>query len=112
MYVGAANTCVFVKGASYPFTETGSFLKVNNPTTGAMTDGINGRWYNVYQILLPTTDDAGSQTFRMIMLQPQATHASLAAALAEDTRTMNLGNFANLATEWVIYARITYVTAN
>ncbi len=111
MYIGASNTATFVKGASYPFTETGSFLQVNNPTTWAMTNWINNRWYNIYQILVPCTADSDSQSFRMIFLQPQATHTSLANALAEDPRVLNLGNFANLATEWVIYARITYVTS-
>ena len=112
MYIGASSVATFVKGASYPFIEAGSFLKVNNPTTGALTNGVNARWYNVYQILVPTTADSESQSFRVIMLQPQTTHTSLLNAQAEDPRTLNLGNFTNLATEWVIYARITYVTAN
>ncbi len=76
-----------------------------------MTNGTTGQYYNVYQILVPAAADAESQSFRMIMLQPQATHASLANALAEDPRNLALGNFGNLVTEWVIYARITYVTS-
>ncbi len=111
MYIGAGNTATFVKWASYPFTETGSYLQVNNTTTWAMTNWVTGRYYNVYQILVPCTADSDSQSFRMIFLQPQATHTSLANALIEDPRSLNLGNFANLATEWVIYARITYVTS-
>jgi hypothetical protein len=112
MYIGASNTATFVKWASYPFTETGSFLQVNNIATGAMTNWINNRWYNVYQILIPATADSESQSFRMIMLQPQAAHTSLANALAEDVRSLVLWDFENLATEWVIYARITYVTSS
>ncbi len=111
MYVWASSTVTFVKWASYPFIETWSFLQVNNVWTWALTNWVTWRWYNVYQILVPCTADSDSQSFRMIMLQPQATHTSLANALAEDARSLNLGNFANLATEWVIYARITYVTS-
>jgi len=112
MYIGATNTVTFMKGWLYPFLETWSFLKVNNATTWALTDWINNRWYNIYQILVPATADAESQSFRTILLQPQATHTSLGNALIEDPRSLNLWNFANLATEWVIYSRITYVTSN
>jgi hypothetical protein len=46
------------------------------------------------------------------MLQPQATFTSLAAAQAEDVRGLALGTLATLSPEFVIYARITYVTNN
>ena len=45
------------------------------------------------------------------MLQPQVAHTTLAAALAEDPRTLVLGDSLN-PLEIVFHARITYVTAN
>lgn len=45
------------------------------------------------------------------MLQPQVAHTSLSSAQAEDPRSLSLGNFATTATEFTIYARITYVTS-
>jgi len=67
-----------------------SYLQINNPSTGAMADGINNRYYNIYQILVPTTSDTDSQKFRTIFLQPQTAYTFLALAQAEDTRILQL----------------------
>lgn len=112
VYVGVGGTVVFNIAATLPFISTGSYLQVNNTTTGVMANGVNARYYNVYQIMLPCTSDTNSARYRMLMLQPQATYTSLAAAQAEDTRTLVLGNLTTLAAEMVIYTRITYVTAS
>ncbi len=47
----------------------------------------------------------------MVMLQPQRTHTSLANAQAEDPRSLSFGDLTNSVPEFVVYARITYVTA-
>lgn len=112
MYIGASNAATFDTTSSYPFIAAGAnnFIQVNDTSTGSMTAGINGRYYNVYQLLVPATADTDSQKYRMIMIQPQATYTSLAAAQGESINAISLGDFASQ--EYVIYARITYVTAN
>lgn len=111
MYVGAAGASVFNTASSLPFIADGSFMQVNNATAGTMSDGIGNRYYNIYQLLVPAASDANSQLYRMIMIQPQATYTSLTAAQAEDPRNLNLGSLSSAATEYILYARITYVTA-
>ena len=111
MYIGASLTPVFNTAATFPFVSlgAGTYMQVNNTATGAMTAGVNNRFYNVYQILLPTDNDTDSLKYRMIMLQPQATYTSLALAQAEDPRNLVI---TAISTEYVIYARITYQTLN
>lgn len=111
MYIGASSTAVFNTTATLPFVSAGSYMQVNNTTTGAMTNGINNRYYNLYQILMPCASDSDSQKYRTLLLQPQATFTTLAAAQAEDIRGLSLGNIPNLSTEFVIFTRITYRTA-
>ncbi len=111
MYIGASSTATFSTVATLPFVSAGSYLQVNNPSTGSMTNGVNNRYYNVYQILVPAGSDTDSQKRRMIMLQPQATYTSLTSAQAEDPRSLSLGDFATKATEFTVYARITYITS-
>ena len=76
-----------------------------------MVGGVNARWYNVYQILIPVTSDVDSQRYRMVMLQAQVSHTTSALAIAEDVRSLNLGSLSNLSPEFVIYSRITYESA-
>lgn len=110
MYVGASNTSVFDTTATFPFISDGSYLKINNTTTGVLSDGINNRYYNIYQILLPTASDTDSQKYRTILLQPQNAYTTLAGAQAEDPRSLNYGSLASLSPEFTIHARITYTT--
>lgn len=113
MYV-SGTTSVFSTTSTHPFIAGGTnqYIQVNNPTTGAMSVGINARWYNVYQILIPTTTDSNSQKYRMVMLQPQATFTSLAAAQAEDTKGLSWGSLTSESAEFLIYSRITYASAS
>jgi hypothetical protein len=111
-YVGVGSVLVFDTTKTRPFHDAGTntYIQVNNTVTGTMVAGGAGNFYNVYQVLVPVCTDSDSQKYRMIMLQPQATHNNLDAALAEDVRTLKLGDFATLFTEFVIHARITYRT--
>lgn len=111
-HVGAGSTSVFTLGAAFPFQSAGSFLLVNDVTTGALSPGINNRYYNVYQLLIPATADANSQAYRTVFIQPQATHTSLAAAQAEDPRGLSLGDLGGTIPEYVVFSRLTYLTAN
>jgi hypothetical protein len=108
MRIGAASTVVFDTAASFPFRASGSYILVNNPTTGAETAATTGQFVNVYQLLMPVTSSTGSQLYRMVMLQPQAVYSSLAAAQAEDSRGLSLGLFGSITLEFVFYTRITY----
>lgn len=105
-----AGAATFDTAASFPFRSSGSYIFTNNPTTGAETATATNRFVNVYEILLPVTSDADSQKFRRVFLQPQAAYTSLAAAQAEDTRGLSLGDLSGLAPELVFYTRITYAT--
>lgn len=112
MYVGPGNTSVFNLSATLPFiANAADYIQVNNVTTGTMSPGINNRYYNVYQIMMPVTSDSDSQKYRTIMLQPQTAFTSLASAQAEDVRTLNLGALNSISPEFVLYTRITYVTS-
>lgn len=108
MRIGAGSAVTFDATASFPFRSSGSYILVNNPLTGAETAGSTGQYVNVYQIMIPATDDVNSQKYRMVMLQPQKAYTSLAAAQAEDSRALSLGDLATQSPEYVIYARITY----
>lgn len=113
MWIGSSSVSTFDTTATLPFRyASGGYIYYNVPTTGAETQAANNRYLNVYQILVPTASDTDSQKYRMLMLQPQAQYTSLAAAQAEDTRGLVLGNFGVSAPEFVIYARITYITAS
>jgi len=106
-------TSIYTVGHTQPFSGvTNGFIDVNDPITGAWAPGINARYYNVYQILIPTTSDVTSQKFRTIFLQPQATYTTLATAQAEDSRGLYLGSLASESAEFIPYGRITYLTAN
>jgi len=115
--IGAGNTPTFDIDAAFPFRVANpavpdTYLLVNTPTTGAETAGINNRFYNVYDIMVPVTSDADSQKYRRLLLQPQATYTSLASAQAEDPRSLSLGSLTSLTPELVFNARITYTTSS
>jgi len=113
MYI-SGTTSVYTMANTTPFLAAGTdqYIYVNAPSTGVLTNGINSRWYNVYQILVPVTSDVTSMKYRMIFLLPQQTFTSLNAAQAEDTRGLQLGSLSSASAEYIIYSRITYVTAN
>jgi len=110
-YVGVGGVMTFGLTSTTPFiATTNTYIQVNNTVTGAMVAGSTGKFYNVYQVLIPSTSDAASQKYRMVMLQPQATFSSLATAQAEDTRGLNFGDIASSTAEYVVYTRLTFVT--
>lgn len=111
MRIGASSVATFDTAATFPFRSSGSYILVNTPSTGAEAATVNGRYVNVYTIMLPVTADAGSQAYRVLWLQPQAAYTSLAAAQAEDPRSLALGTLSSLSPEFTITSRITYVTA-
>lgn len=110
MQVSGLTKSVYTLGATRPFLAAGAnqYIYINNPSTGAMTAGQSARWYNVYQILIPTTSDVPSQKYRMVFLQPQVAYTSLAAAQAENPNGLYLGDLTTSSNEFVIYTRISY----
>jgi hypothetical protein len=91
-------------GTTYPL--------INNPTTGAETETVNGRYFNCWQILVPVTSDAGSQSYRVLILQPQAAYATLGEAQSEQFAAQSLGTLASISPEYFAYAKITFRTSS
>jgi hypothetical protein len=107
--IGAAGVPVFDTTATFPFRSSGSYPLINNPTTGAETATIQNRYFNVYELLIPTAKGTNSQKYRRVLVQPQAAYTTLSAAQAESTRSINLGSLSS--PEFCFYSRITYVTS-
>lgn len=89
-------------GSTYPLINTAASNNVE--TVGA-------RYFNVWQMLMPVTADAQSQAYRMVFVQPQLAHSSLAAAQAEDFRALNLGDFTTFGPEFVAFCKFTFGTS-
>lgn len=106
--IAAGSLVAFRTAQGYLTFTTGTYPMVNNALTGAETEIATGDFINVYQILMPVTSDTASQVYRMVFLQPQAVHGSLAAAQLEDYGTLSLGNLLGLSTEFVPYSRLTF----
>jgi hypothetical protein len=111
MRVAAGSVSAFRLAESYLLRTTGTYPNWNNATTGAETEADANRFLNVYQVLVPVTSEAGSQTYRMIFIQPQASFTSLAAAQAEDFRSLSLGSLTALSPEFSAFTRLTFATA-
>ncbi|HOU13457.1 MAG TPA: carbohydrate binding domain-containing protein [Anaerolineae bacterium] len=113
LYFSGSGTVVFNTAASLPFRVGTTYPVINGYAGGTFTDAetATNKYFNVYQVLLPATSDAESQKYRMLMLQPQAVYTSLAAAQAEDYRSLYLGGLTALAPEFVAYTRITFGTS-
>jgi hypothetical protein len=113
--IGASGVATFDVGAAFPFrvadpNQVNTYILINDPATGGETATTNNRWANVYDILLPVAADSESQKYRRLLLQPQTTYASQAAAQAEDPRSLVLGTLRTLTPEFLINARLTYRT--
>jgi hypothetical protein len=108
MRIGASSKATFDTTATLPFRSSGSYILVNNPTTGAETASTNNKYVNVYQVLIPAAADTDSQKYRTVMLQPQRDHPSLADAQLENPQNLSFGDLSATTPEFVIYARITY----
>lgn len=108
----SGTTAIFQAGQSFPFRATGSFMLINNPTTGAETPTSHNQFQNIYQIMTPMTADVESQKYTTVFLQPQRTFTSQTAAESEIVETLQLGDFKSLFAESVMYTRICYNTRN
>jgi hypothetical protein len=112
LHFTGVGTPVLTKAAALPIRTGTTYPIVNTVSGGTFSDveTVTARYLNVYQILIPVTTDAGSQVYRTLMLQPQVAHTSLAAAQAEDFRSLNLGTLTALSVEFVAFTRLTYRT--
>jgi hypothetical protein len=106
---------VFTPGSTFPYPVTGAVGTGDpqynqNPTTGTALTAVtnNTTWFNVYCIFIPVTADAGSQVYRHVWITGQATYGSLTLAQAEDFRSLNVGNLAEVFTEFLPYVRVSY----
>lgn len=112
MRIGAGGISVFDTAESYPFRAGASYILVNNVSDGSEIIATNGRYVNVYQILIPVTADVDSQKYRMVFLQPQNQYTALADAQAESFFSLPLGDLSSSIPEFVPYVRLTYETGS
>jgi len=107
---GSGATATFDKTATLMTRVGTNYPKKNTIVAGAWTETelATGDIFNVYQLLIPVTSDVGSQPYRCVIVQPQRTFASVAAAEAEDPRSVNIGTLATLAPETVFFTRFTF----
>jgi hypothetical protein len=110
MRVAAGGAVAFRTAQSFLVQNGTTYPLINDPTTGAETETVTGRYFNCWQILVPVTSDAGSQAYRVLILQPQAAYSTLGEAQSEQFAAMSLGTLANLSPEYVAYAKITLRT--
>jgi len=110
LYIDSNNKGIFSITDNFPFKFTINDFIQYNDSNGNLVTGINNKFYNIYQILIPTTSDSGSQKFRTVFLQSQNQYDTENAALAEDTRSLRLGDLVNLTPEFNIHSRLTYRT--
>jgi hypothetical protein len=108
--VGAGATATFDKTATL-MTRVGTTYPKRNRLSGGVWGEVemaNGDIFNVYQLLIPVTSDAESQAYRCVIVQPQATFATVAAAQAEDPRGVNLGTLSSMTAEFCFFTRFTF----
>lgn len=89
-----------------------AFVNSWNGSVFAWAATVANRYLNYYVIRIPVTADAESQKYRCVVLQPQTAYTSLAAAQAEEFRSIYLGDFASLTPEYIAVERMTFSTAN
>lgn len=92
----------------FPF-RYGTYPLINAPLTGAETETVTNKFFNVYELLLPVCLGTNSQKYRRLMVQPQAVYSSVAAAQAEEFKGISLGNLTS--PEYVAYTRLTFKTS-
>lgn len=112
LYYTGTGTSVFETGGT-SIGRIGATYPKYNPVSGGNFSEVEmatGNYANYYQVLIPVTSDAGSQAYRMALLQPQYVYTSLAAAQAESINSYNLGNISSQFDEYYIYARLTIRT--
>lgn len=103
----------FIFNSPLPFSATtNTYVQINDTATGQLVEGEHNRYYNIYQILFPVTADEISQQYRMVFLQPQTAHTSLAGARSENPKSLTTGALSTLSAEYLIYTRLTYYTSS
>lgn len=107
LYLTSTGNSTFVTGAAEILPVTGSTPYYNQFTGGnwVQTAVPAAQYTTVFLVAVPTTADAGSQTYRYLWLQGQSA-GTLANEQAFIFQYMNLGQLANLATEFVPIAKV------
>lgn len=107
-----SNVAVFTQSSTMPFPVSGGNIQYNPSGTSLSAITTNSTYVNVYVIYMPVASDSESQKYRTLWLIGQTTYTSLAAAQAEDFRSLNLGDLADLASEFIPFVQITYRREN
>jgi hypothetical protein len=106
-FTNSTSTAVFHTNSPYLLLIGATYPLVNTAASN-FTQTVSARYLNVYQMNIPVSSDSRSQLYRMAFVQPQVAHSSLAAAQAEDFRSINLGTFTSLGPEFVPFCKITF----
>jgi hypothetical protein len=102
-----SNQAVFTTGSIVPYLNNGTEIQYNPSGSSIAVVGGNNRWVNVYGILVPVATDSTSQQYRILWIQGQTFYTSAASAVAEDFRSLNLGNLTQMFPEFVPFIRLT-----
>jgi len=105
------NLMVFDTENAFPFNSTVAwYINYNDAASWIEIEWASNKYYNVYQIMVPTTTDVESKKYRTVLIQPQVEFDTLVSAKWEDFQSINLWNFINFAAESITYTRLTYMS--
>ena len=112
IYFVGTGTPTFLTTQSNLFRMGGVYPLYNrwNGSSFSDVEMANDNYANWYLIRIPVASDSGSQLYRAVVLQPQYTYISLAAAQSENPHILNLDAVVGLSTEFVLAERITLRT--
>lgn len=89
-----------------PVSGSQPYYNLNTGGTWSQALFSNNSYGAVFVVAVPTTDDAGSQVFRFMFVQPQLNSASLADIQALTPNSLVHGVTSNLVSEFVFFAKI------
>lgn len=105
---GAGATRTFVLDQPEIIPISGTFPYWNQFTGGAwqQTLMVNNEYGAIFLVAIPTTADTQSQKYRYCWVQPQQVSATLSTIQALTPTSLNLGDSANLVSEFVFIVKI------
>lgn len=103
----------FTYNEPFPFDVASTYPYINTYSGGTFgwTETSTNEFFNIYQVLVPTSSDAGSLRYEMLMMQPQKTYSTIEGAQAETFLDIQKGQLSSVSDEYVAYAKITYRTS-
>jgi hypothetical protein len=105
---GANGDPAWAKASADIVALSGNQPYYNQFTGGAWQQTLlpNNAYMSMWLMAVPVASDAGSQAYRFMWLQGQSQSTSLATIQSNDTKNLDLGQFKDLAPEFVFIGRI------